>query len=239
MGVRGGSPPTTTSQRCSRRCRRVELAHRVGACGRVIGVDISAPLLERARQRAGDLSQVDFVQADAQTHAFAAGSFDVVVSRFGVMFFADAGAAFANLADATSVEGRLGFACWRGVSENPWFSEPLAAMATHVEPPPPPEAGAPGPFGFAERRHVEAVLGRAGWRMVAIEPVDVELNLGADPGDALSFAQLVGATARPLAEATPAARTAALAAMREVYAGAHGPGGVALRGAVWIVTASR
>lgn len=213
------------------------IAHRVGPSGRVLGVDISAPLLARAKERAVDVPQLAFAEADAQTHGFAEASFDLVCSRFGVMFFVDPVAAFANLARATAPTGRLGFVCWRSVIENPWFGEPLAAMAQHIEPPPRGEPGAPGPFAFAERSRIEQVLASA-WTSVAIEPLDLDLKLGDDPDDALRFAQDVGATASSLAEASAEARDRALVSMREVFAKHHGSSGVRLRGAMWLVTAS-
>lgn len=217
----------------------IEIARRVGDRGSVLGVDISAPMLGRAHERALDVPQLAFVEADAQTHAFTPASFDLVVSRFGVMFFADPTAAFANLARATAPTGRVVFVCWRSVLENPWFAEPLAAMAKHVEPPPRVEPGAPGPFAFADRAHIEKVLVGGGWASIAIEPFDLDLKLGDDADAALEFTREVGATASSLAEAEPAARDRALAAMRELFAARQGPNGVLLRGAMWLVTATR
>jgi SAM-dependent methyltransferase len=217
----------------------VDVARLVGPTGSVLGVDISAPLLGLARERRGELAHVTYVLADAQTHAFAPASFDLALSRFGVMFFADPVAAFANLGNATVAGGRLGFACWRSMIENPWFSEPLAAIAAHVEPPPRPEPGAPGPFAFADAERVRDILAGAGWRSIAIEPVDLEVKLGADPDDALRFASEVGPTSLPLADAPPDARAQALASMHSIYTRAHGENGVTMRAAIWLVTASR
>ncbi len=215
------------------------LAEQVGAHGSVLGVDISAPLLSRARTRAAALPQLAFAQADAQTHAFAPGAFDLVFSRFGVMFFADPIAAFTNLAAATRAGGRLVFACWRAFIENPWMAQGCAAMAKHITPAPPPDPGAPGPFSFADAGHVRSVLESAGWSRVALEPFDTRLQIGVDVDDALHFATEIGPTAAPLRDAEPAARQAALEAMRETYAAARGDHGVEFGGAIWLVTASR
>jgi len=217
------------------------LAARVGSDGAVLGVDVSAPMLARARMRASELSLVhlDFTEADAQLHGFDPGSFDLVFSRFGVMFFAQPTAAFANLAAATRAGGRLTFACWRGFAENAWVSASLAAMSRHIEVPPPPAAGAPGPFAFADADRVRALLTAAGWRDVALEPVDARLPIGTDVDDAVRFATEVGPTATPLREAEPAARDAALADMREAYGAALGDDGVGYPGAIWLVTAAR
>src|SRR5262249_51171730 len=126
------------------------LARHVGPGGRVLGVDISAVMLERARERAraANLAQVEFANADAQTHAFAKEAWDCVYSRFGVMFFADPARAFANLRSALRRGGRVSFACWRAMPENPWVMVPIAALTTFLTPPPPPPPGAPGPFAF-------------------------------------------------------------------------------------------
>jgi SAM-dependent methyltransferase len=210
--------------------------------GSVVGVDISAPLLalasDRAKQRG--LAQVGFLQADAQIHDFGTGVFDLVCSRFGVMFFADPTAAFANLATATANGGRLVFACWRTLMENPWFAEPFAAMAEHIEPPPPPKPGGPGPFAFADEQHVRSILERAGWADVRLEAADTTLWMGDDVDDALRFASEVGPTAVPLAQADASARTAALAQMRKVFASnTDASGAVRMRAALWYVRAAR
>lgn len=210
--------------------------------GSVLGVDISGPLLARATARAAELgqAQVRFEHADAQTHDLGSERFDLVYSRFGVMFFADPVAAFANLARATKERGRLLFACWRAPLENPWFTEPYAAMAQHVEPPPPPPPRGPGPFAFAEEIHVRSILERAGWRDVRCEAADTSLWMGDTVDDALRFAGGVGPTATPLAGAEPAARSAALAQMREVFARfADDAGVVRMRAALWYVGAQR
>jgi len=218
------------------------LAQAVTNRGRVLGADISAPLVGGAVARALKLglAHASFVEADAQTHDFGTGAFDLVCSRFGVMFFADPVAAFANLADATATGGRLAFVCWRSLRENPWFAGPLAAMAKHVEPPPPPPPGGPGPFAFADRARVQSLLERAGWADVRIEPADISLWIGASVDDALRFASDIGPTATSLAQAEPIARDAALAQMRDVYAGAtDGDGVVRMPAALWYVTATR
>ncbi|MCR5880984.1 class I SAM-dependent methyltransferase [Phenylobacterium sp. J367] len=111
----------------------IELAERVQPGGAVVGLDISRPLLEAARARAAP-SGVEFIEADAQTHAFPPGSFDGVFSRFGVMFFADPVAAFTNIRRALKSGGRLAFVCWRAAAENPVMTTPMAAAA-HLLPP--------------------------------------------------------------------------------------------------------
>ena len=135
------------------------LAERVGPGGRVLGADISAPMLALARQRAeaAGLAQASFIQADAQTHAFEPA--DGVFSRFGVMFFADPAAAFANLRAALTERGRVVFVCWRALEHNPWMGVPVAAIAPLLpQAPQAPQPGAPGPFAFADGDRVHAIL---------------------------------------------------------------------------------
>jgi SAM-dependent methyltransferase len=149
-------------------------AGRSGVAGSCLGVDISAPLIEAARARAaGDgVANAEFVQADAQTHAFGPGGFDAVVSRFGVMFFADPVAAFANLRSAARPGARLACAAWRGTAENPFMTAAERAAAEVVELPERTENG-PGQFGFADPGRVRAILAEAGWQEIAIRPLDV------------------------------------------------------------------
>ncbi|MBM4269590.1 MAG: class I SAM-dependent methyltransferase [Deltaproteobacteria bacterium] len=119
----------------------IEIARRVGTNGSAVVADISRPMLEVARRRA---PEIPFLEADAQTFGFAPSSFDVVFSRFGVMFFADPRAAFANLRKALRPSGRLAFICWQALQKNPWLSLSLGVAARHVALQPPPAPDAPG-----------------------------------------------------------------------------------------------
>ena len=151
----------------------LELARRVGPEGGVLGLDISAPMLEVARGRAeaAGARNLAFHEADAQTAALPA-SRDAVFSRFGVMFFADPTAAFANLRSALRPGGRLGFVCWRPLAENLWMRLPAETAAGLVPPAPPPEPGAPGPFAFADPDRVRRILAEAGFTGIDLTPHD-------------------------------------------------------------------
>ena len=151
----------------------LELARRVGPEGGVLGLDISAPMLEVARGRAeaAGARNLAFHEADAQTAALPAGR-DAVFSRFGVMFFADPTAAFANLRSALRPGGRLGFVCWRPLAENLWMRLPAETAAGLVPPAPPPEPGAPGPFAFADPDRVRRILAEAGFTGIDLTPHD-------------------------------------------------------------------
>ena len=218
----------------------LELARRVGAQGRVVGVDISAPMLERARQDASaeGLSQLSFANADAQTRAFDE-RFDLIYSRFGVMFFEDPTAAFANLRSALARGGRVVFLCWQGVDRNAWAREPIIAVSKHVEMPPPPEPGAPGPFSFSDGQRVRAILEGAGFGEVSLEAHEQALVLGGGMGIDAAVEQLlrVGPASRLLAEASDEVKRAAAVSVREVLESRVGADGVTLDSACWIVSA--
>ncbi len=158
----------------------LQLAERVGDAGQVVGLDISAVMLARARERAEASGQTNtsFRNADAQTESFA-GDFDVLFSRFGVMFFASPEAAFANLRSALRPGGRLTCLTWQSLGLNPWMQVPLAAAAKHLPPAgPPPDPTAPGPFAFADATRVEGLLAAAGFEAVAHESLERELLVG-------------------------------------------------------------
>jgi len=214
----------------------LELARRVGASGAVIGVDISAPMLARAGERArqAGLAQASFVQADVQVSALPRA--DGAYSRFGVMFFEDPAAAFANVRKALGSEGRLGFVCWRAMAENPWITVPMAAAGALLPPPaaaPPP--GAPGPFAFADKDHVRGILRAAGFGEVAIEAHDQKMGWP-DPDTALRVALQVGPLGTVLRE-NPSLVEPVAAKVRDAFASLMGPDGVRIDSATWIVVA--
>jgi len=215
----------------------LELARRVGAAGRALGADISAPMLEVARQRASaaGLAQARFVQADAQTHAFE--PVDGVFSRFGVMFFADPTAAFANLRKALRPGGRLAFVCWRALAENEWISVPLTALLPHLPSAPAvPPANAPGPFAFADRDRLRDILATAGFADIAIEANAQKIGWG-DLPSAVRATMSIGPVAQALRE-HPALGDKFAGAIGEALAARVSPAGVLLDSATWIVRAS-
>jgi SAM-dependent methyltransferase len=213
----------------------LELAQAVSPGGEVTGVDISRPLLDLARRRAEGLASVRFVEGDAQVHSFAPASFDGVFSRFGVMFFADPAAAFANLRQALKPGGRLAFVCWRSPMENPILTAPMMAAAQHLPAPTPPEPGAPGPFAFADPERVRGVLDAAAFTDIGIAPLDLPIG-GGNLEDALELALKVGPLGGLLRD-NPDKREVAIGAVRALLAQHEGPDGVKLPSATWIVTA--
>ena len=147
-----------------------------------VGIDISAPLIETARARAGRLgvARAEFVRSDAQTHRFDAESFDALVSRFGVMFFADPLAAFCNLHSAVRPGGRMACLAWRSAAENGFMTAAERAAADILPQLPTRAENAPGQFGFADPDHVRSILAAGGWRDVSIRSVDMSCSLPVD-----------------------------------------------------------
>jgi len=213
----------------------LELARAVGADGYVLGVDLSAPLLEIARRRSAGVAGLDFRQADAQTFPFEPGAFDAAFSRFGVMFFDNPAAAFGNIGRALRPGGRLAFVCWRKPDENPVMRLPMEAAGPLVPPPPPPEPGAPGPFAFADPDRVRGVLSDAGFVAVEITPHDQKVGSG-DLETALALALSIGPLGAILRE-NPDLREPVRPRVRAALAAHDGPAGPQLHAAVWIVTA--
>jgi len=213
----------------------LELAARVAPNGAVLGIDISQPMLSIARTRAKGLAGVRFLEADAQTYAFEPGAFDAIHSRFGVMFFADPTAAFANLRRALKPGGRLAFLCWRALAENPVMSLPLTAALKHLPAPPAPTPGAPGPFAFADAGRVREILAGAGFEKVSIEPQDMPAG-GHGLDDAVRLSLRVGPLGAMLRE-HPQARAAVIDELRGALARHLVDGRVFLPSATWIVSA--
>ena len=136
---------------CGAGASTLALAVRVGAGGQVLGVDISEPLIARARALAPQDTPALFRAADASSAELPEGAFDILFSRFGVMFFADPTAAFAHMRRALKPGGRVAFVCWRGVAENDWVRLPMGAIKGIVPPMAAPDPEAPGPFSFGDR----------------------------------------------------------------------------------------
>jgi SAM-dependent methyltransferase len=216
----------------------LDTARAVGHDGVVAGIDFSAPMLgvAAARCQAAGLTNVDFVLGDAQTDRLA-GPFDLAISRFGTMFFDDQVAAFANIAGALRPGGRLCIATWRPLAENDWLTVPGAAFLGFGTMPD--AVDGPGMFAQSEPDAVIRVLGGAGFTGVGLEPVDLELTLGADVDEATDYLADSG-PGRLVMETVPDHdRNAALDAVRGVLAEHRTASGVRLGAAIWIITASR
>lgn len=219
----------------------LELAGRVGSDGAVVGLDISQPMLARAQERQKELNRANlaFIRADAQTYAFERGRFDLIFSRFGVMFFDDPAAAFRNLRTALRATGRLCFICWQELAKNDWARVPLMAALQHVPPPPPPAPHAPGPFAFADPDRLRHILTHAGFTDVDLETHQTALSLGgaATVDEAADFSLEIGPVGTLLRTADAETRAHVASAIREALRPYAGPNGVRLNGTMWIVFA--
>jgi len=179
----------------------LSLAARVSPRGSVVGVDISKPMLEVARRRprpAPDLP-VAFRQLDAQSGDLGHGIFDAAFSRFGVMFFSNPVAAFANIRTSLKAGGRIAFVCWRPLSENLWMQAPLEAALPFIPTAAQPDPTAPGPFAFADASRVRSMLTNAGFDTVTINPFDARIG-GPDVEQTLKLTLRVGPLGAALRE---------------------------------------
>lgn len=213
------------------------LAARRATRGHAVGVDLSRPMLEQARadQSRQGVANVRFEEGDVQTHPFPPERFDVAISQFGIMFFADPVAAFANIGRALRPGGRLVFVCPQRSDRCDWYTVPLSALLGH----PPAPSSATGMFSLADRDRIHDVLGRAGFEAVTTTEADVPLFFGKDAETAAGFMLGTGPARAILEEnedLTPAAAHAVLTDAMRPYAG---PTGVRLNGALWLVTARR
>ena len=206
----------------------------------VVGIDVAAALIARARERARaeGMAGATFAVGDAATHPFEPASFDAVVSRFGAMYFGHPVPAFANLARALRPGGRLALVAWRELGANQWMSlvgDALAAGRPLPDRPP----GDPGAFGLADEGAVRAVLAGAGFADVVVEAVDEPVVLGPGAGAAFDFVSTLDLSRRLLEGLEGADRRAALARLRALLVAHETPAGVLLGSGAWVVTARR
>ena len=210
-----------------------DLAQAVGPGGKMMGLDISQPLIDTARAR--NIANARFELGDATTFAFEPARFDFLFSRFGVMFFGDPVAAFGNLRRALQPNGRVAFVCWRTPQENPWGLVPFRAAAPHLPPVERPGPEDPGQYAFGDRARVERILTQAGFAPPSFEPMDRPMRLGNDLADTLENLSRFGPLSRAFADATPEQ----VAKAKEAVAAALKPhetaDGISLAGAVWLV----
>jgi SAM-dependent methyltransferase len=215
---------------CGSGASSIAFAQKVAPTGHVFSVDVSGPMLARARQSAPSDLPVDFVLADATVYPFDPASFDLLASRFGVMFFADPALSFANMRKALKPTGRLAFACWREPRENPFFMVPKLPQQGPED---------PGPFAFASEERVRRILSEAGFVKVAMEPCPLSLDaaIGGGLDGAVQGALEIGPVSRALEGQPPDIRGAVAQSIREALAPFAQDDAVPLPASIWIVTA--
>jgi len=219
----------------------VELARVVGPSGRVVAIDLSRPMLALAAERLRQFAHTTCLLGDAAELPLGDLGAELMVSRFGVIFFGDPVAAFANLRTGLATGGRLRFACWRPINENPWLQIPLHAVYEHAPRLPKPEPEEPGPFSFADTARVARILTAAGFTAPAFTPLDIQMDVaaGGTLEDAVIQASAMGPAKRALADQPDDVRAAAIESIRRALTPYVSAAGVKLLGAVWLVAADR
>jgi SAM-dependent methyltransferase len=216
-------------------------AARAASRGTALGLDISRAMVEGARARAtrDGITNVTFEVGDAQTRRFEPASADLVISRFGIMFFDDPVAAFANLRTALRPAGRLAFVCWQDMLRNEWIAVPAAAALQHVAPP---EAGppdAPGPFAFADPQGVHAILAEAGYHDITLDGIEDSMLLagGAPLEETVGFLCATGMARALFSDASPEQVDRAVDAIKHALEPFETAEGYRLGSAAWLVRA--
>src|SRR5450755_3429621 len=209
----------------------------VGPSGAVLGVDVSAPMLDFAKHRAAEatLSNAAFALADATSYAFEPSWADLVYSRFG-MFFDDPIRAFTNIRSGMKVGGRLVFVCFRTMPESPWFRVPIEAARPHVPPQPPVDPLAPGMFSLGREERLGGILTEAGFREVALKATNVPIH-GKDTTQSMAFITQAGPLPALLENASDEQRIRATEAVRNALAANIGADGRGLHVGLWLVSA--
>jgi SAM-dependent methyltransferase len=215
-------------------------AARAAANGSAVGVDLSSRMVERARElgRAEGLANVRFEIADAQCHPFEANAYDVAMSRFGTMFFADLVAAFTNIGAAIRPGGRLIMIAWRGADDNEWLRCVFGALAVGRDLPVPPP-GAPGPFGLADPDRTRAAVTMAGYEAVQLTALNEPFWLGADSDDAYGFFRGTGIVRGMTRDLDDAQQAVALHALRATMIEHDTGDGVLFESGAWLITARK
>jgi len=201
---------------CGTGATTLAVARLLGARGHCTGADISDPMIGVARARAEqEGTPASFIGADVQTHAFEPASFDMIVSRFGVMFFDDPVMAFANLRRAASDDAKLRVIAFRSAAENPFMTTAERAAAPLLPNLPARRPGAPGQFSFADRQRVTAILEESGWAGIDIRPIDVECSL--PEKELIGFFTRLGPVGLALQGADECARTQVIETVRAAF----------------------
>ena len=235
--VSAGSGRHVLDVGCGTGSTTLAVARLIGTTGRCTGVDISEPMIALAQARAArEDIPASFIRADAQSHLFEPQSFDMIISRFGVMFFTDSVRAFANLRRAARDGAALRFIAWRSAAENPFMTTAECAAAPLLPKLPARRPDAPGQFAFADQGRVRGILEESGWTGIDIQPIDVALTF---PEKALTgYLTRLGPVGMALQEADERTRAHVIETVRAAFDPyVHGTE-VRFTAACWMIGAS-
>lgn len=234
--IRGGSSSRLLDIGCGTGSTTLAAARLLGKKGQCTGIDISEPMLALARSRAErEHISADFICADAQTHAFDANTFDTFISRFGVMFFDDPTAAFANLRRAATKGARLCSIAWRGAADNPFMTTAERAAAPLLPNVPPRKPDAPGQFAFADSERVRRILDHSGWTEIELRPLDVVCSL--PEAELIGYFTKFGPLGQILHQADEATRNHVITTVRAAFDPYVHGAEVRFDAGAWVVTA--
>lgn len=210
------SPRCVLDIGCGTGATTLAVARRLGKAARCIGMDISDPMLTLARARAQrEGSSAEFVRGDAQTYAFEPGAVDMIVSRFGVMFFPDSVRAFTNLRNAAQPGAALRFVAWRSAADNPFMTTAERAAAPLMPEQPPRNPDGPGQFAFADPAKVRGILEASGWTEIDLAPIDLECTFA--ESELVRYVSRLGPIGRILATVDEPTRAAILPKVRAAF----------------------
>jgi SAM-dependent methyltransferase len=221
---------------CGTGSTTLAIARQLGARGAAVGIDLSEPMIDLARSRAEQIAAPPrFICADAETHAFEPASFDMIASRFGVMFFAHPVQAFANLRRAAKPGAALELIAWRGPADNPFMTAAERAAAPYLPELPARRPDEPGQFAFADSGRVRAILEKSGWIDIDIQPLDVACTLPETELD--SYVTKLGPLGRVLGAADPRTQSLVIAKVRAAFAPYVRGADVRFTAACWTIRA--
>jgi SAM-dependent methyltransferase len=230
------SPRRVLDVGCGAGATTLAVAHLLAEGGHATGIDISTPLVELARRRAErDGVPATFLHGDAQEHAFDDASFDMVISRFGIMFFAEPVRAFANLRRAAADGAALRCLAWRSAAENPFMTAAERAAAPLVPDLAPRQPQGPGQFAFADAGHVARILAASGWGAIDIQPLDVPCTM--PERDLLRYVTRLGPLGRALPAMAESTRGQVMATVRAAFEPYVDGEVVRVMAACWLIAA--
>jgi SAM-dependent methyltransferase len=231
-----GSGGSVLDVGCGTGSTTLAVARLLGTRGRSVGIDLSEPMIAHARTRAEqEGTPATFIRANAQLYAFEAASFEMIISRFGVMFFDDPVGAFANLRRAAKDNAELRFVAWRSAADNPFMTTAERAAAPLLSNLPPRRPDGPGQFAFADRGRVHSILDDGGWSEIDVRPIDVGCTL--PEKDLVRYFSRVGPVGLILREADDRMRTEVIETARAAFEPYVHGAEVRFTGACWMVSA--